>query len=85
VLFALRESDNNEPLPMAFRRLKASDLEQHQRRPETAIRIARAAEMPLHIAAKVPRTERDYFEEQLEPQIDGKQVRLIGEVDENAG
>jgi hypothetical protein len=54
-------------------------------RPETAIRIARAAEMPLHIAAKVPRTERGYFKKQLEPQIDGKQVRLIGEVDENAG
>jgi glycosyltransferase involved in cell wall biosynthesis len=52
--------------------------------PETAIRIARSAGMPLHIAAKVPRAERGYFRKQLEPQIDGKQVRLIGEVDDKA-
>jgi glycosyltransferase involved in cell wall biosynthesis len=52
--------------------------------PETAIRIARAAGMPLHIAAKVPRGERRYFKERLEPQIDGDQVRLIGEVNDEA-
>jgi glycosyltransferase involved in cell wall biosynthesis len=52
--------------------------------PEAAIRIARAAGMPLHIAAKVPRGERRYFKERLEPQIDGDQVRLIGEVDDEA-
>jgi len=50
--------------------------------PEAAIRIARAAGMPLHIAAKVPRGERGYFHSKLEPQIDGKAVRLIGEVDD---
>ncbi|MBI5263544.1 MAG: glycosyltransferase family 4 protein [Bradyrhizobium sp.] len=48
--------------------------------PECAIRIARAAGVPLHIAAKVPRDETRYFKERLEPQIDGKQVQLIGEV-----
>jgi hypothetical protein len=37
--------------------------------PEAAIRIARAAGMPLRIAAKVPRGERRYFKERLEPQI----------------
>jgi glycosyltransferase involved in cell wall biosynthesis len=52
--------------------------------PEVAIRIARAAGMPLHIAAKVPRGERRYFKERLEPQIDGERVRLIGEVDDEA-
>jgi glycosyltransferase involved in cell wall biosynthesis len=52
--------------------------------PEAAIRIARAAGMPLRIAAKVPRGERRYFKERLEPQIDGDQVRLIGEVDDAA-
>src|SRR5712671_2462437 len=52
--------------------------------PEAAIRIARAAGMPLHIAAKVPRGERRYFKERLEPQIDGDQVRLIGEVNDEA-
>jgi len=50
--------------------------------PEAAIRIARAAKMPLRIAAKVPRGERGYFKEQLEPQIDGKQVQLTGEVND---
>jgi glycosyltransferase involved in cell wall biosynthesis len=50
--------------------------------PEAAIRIARAAKMPLRIAAKVPRGERIYFKEKLEPQIDGAQVQLIGEVND---
>ena len=50
--------------------------------PEAAIRIARAAKMPLRIAAKVPRGERSYFKEKLEPQIDGKHVQLSGEVND---
>jgi glycosyltransferase involved in cell wall biosynthesis len=50
--------------------------------PEAAIRIARAAKMPLRIAAKVPRGERNYFKEKLEPQIDGAQVQLTGEVND---
>lgn len=51
--------------------------------PEAAIRIARDAGVQLRIAAKVPRRERKYFKEKLEPRIDGQQVRLTGEVDEN--
>jgi len=50
--------------------------------PEAAIRIARAAGMPLRIAAKLPRAERHYFKERLEPQIDGQQIRLVGEVND---
>ena len=50
--------------------------------PEAAIRIARAAGMPLHIAAKVPRGERGYFKERLEPKVDGKQIQLTGEVND---
>jgi hypothetical protein len=50
--------------------------------PEAAIRIARAAGMPLRIAAKLPRAERRYFKERLEPQIDGQQIRLVGEVND---
>jgi glycosyltransferase involved in cell wall biosynthesis len=50
--------------------------------PEAAIRIAHAAKMPLRIAAKIPRGERKYFKEQLEPRIDGDQVQLIGEVND---
>jgi glycosyltransferase involved in cell wall biosynthesis len=50
--------------------------------PEDAIRIARAAGMPLRIAAKIPRAETAYFKKHLEPQIDGETTRLIGEVDD---
>ncbi|HKU09477.1 MAG TPA: glycosyltransferase family 4 protein [Bradyrhizobium sp.] len=50
--------------------------------PEAAIRVARAAKLPLRIAAKVPRGERGYFREKIEPQIDGEQVQLIGEVND---
>jgi glycosyltransferase involved in cell wall biosynthesis len=52
--------------------------------PEPAIRIARAVGMPLQIAAKVPRGETAYFRKRIEPQVDGKQVRLIGEVNDRA-
>ena len=50
--------------------------------PEPAIRIARAANMQLRIAAKIPRGERGYFAERLRPMIDGDRTRLIGEVDD---
>jgi glycosyltransferase involved in cell wall biosynthesis len=50
--------------------------------PEAAIRIAKAARMPLRIAAKIPRGERGYFKDKLEPQIDGEQVQLVGEVND---
>jgi glycosyltransferase involved in cell wall biosynthesis len=50
--------------------------------PEVAIRIANAADIPLRIAAKVPRGERRYFAERLEPQIDGKRIDLIGKVND---
>ncbi len=52
--------------------------------PEAAIEIARAIDMPLRIAAKVPRAERRYFKERLEPLVDGDRIQLVGEVDERA-
>lgn len=50
--------------------------------PEDAIRIARAARMPLRMAAKIPRAETAYFKNELEPIIDGQTVQLVGEVDD---
>lgn len=50
--------------------------------PEAAMRIARSAGMPLRIAAKVPKRDRGYFKEQLAPMIDGREVQLIGEVND---
>src|SRR4051795_3177194 len=52
--------------------------------PEAAIRIARAAGLPLRLAAKVPRDDRVYFKKQLEPHIDGTHVELIGEVNDKS-
>jgi glycosyltransferase involved in cell wall biosynthesis len=48
--------------------------------PEAAIRIAKAAGMPLRIAAKIPRAEHGYFNEKLKPMIDDDRIQFIGEV-----
>ena len=50
--------------------------------PEAAIRIARAAGMPLRIAAKIPRAETAYFKKHIEPHVDKENIQLVGEVDE---
>jgi glycosyltransferase involved in cell wall biosynthesis len=54
----------------------------HEKGAHVAIRIAQATGMPLRIAAKVPRDHRRYFKEHLEPLIDGKNIQLVGEVDD---
>lgn len=46
--------------------------------PEDAIRIARAAGMPLRIAAKVPRAETGYFKKHIQPEIEGLPSRSVG-------
>ncbi|GMO92922.1 hypothetical protein TM239_01100 [Bradyrhizobium sp. TM239] len=50
--------------------------------PEAAMRIARSVRMPLRIAAKIPRAETAYFKKKLEPEIDGENIQLVGEVDD---
>jgi glycosyltransferase involved in cell wall biosynthesis len=52
--------------------------------PEVAIRLARAAQIPLRMAAKIPRLETRYYKERLQPIIDGQQVQLVGELDDAA-
>ncbi len=52
--------------------------------PETAIRLARDAGMPLRIAAKLPRGQRGYFKERIEPLIDGQQIQAVGEVNDRS-
>jgi glycosyltransferase involved in cell wall biosynthesis len=44
-----------------------------------AIEVARRLGMPLVIAGKVDRVDRDYFREAVEPHIDGRQIRFFGE------
>jgi glycosyltransferase involved in cell wall biosynthesis len=50
--------------------------------PETAIQLARAAGLPLKIAAKIVRSERRYFTQRIEPLLDGTDVEFVGEIDE---
>jgi glycosyltransferase involved in cell wall biosynthesis len=47
---------------------------------DRAIHIAKATGIPLKIAAKVDKMDRDYFEELITPQIDGVNVEYIGEI-----
>ena len=53
-----------------------------EKRPDRAIRIARAAGIPLKIAAKVDRVDEDYFRNDILPLIDGTDVEFIGEINE---
>jgi glycosyltransferase involved in cell wall biosynthesis len=53
-----------------------------EKRPDRAIRIARAAGIPLKIAAKVDKVDDDYFRNEILPLIDGIDVEFIGEINE---
>ena len=53
-----------------------------EKRPDRAIRIARAAGMPLKIAAKIDKVDEDYFRNEILPLIDGPGVEFIGEINE---
>ena len=48
--------------------------------PVEAIKIARASGLPLKMAGKIDVVDRDFYREQLEPQIDGEQIQYLGEV-----
>ena len=54
-----------------------------EKRPDRAIRIARAAGIPLKIAAKVDKVDEDYFRNEILPLIDGPGVEFIGEINEH--
>jgi len=53
-----------------------------EKRPDRAIRIARAAGVPLKIAAKVDKVDEDYFRNDILPLLDGPGVEFIGEINE---
>lgn len=48
--------------------------------PDRAIAIACRAGLPLRIAAKVDRVDRDYFEATIRPLLDNSLVEFIGEI-----
>ncbi|MGH7561361.1 MAG: glycosyltransferase family 4 protein [Gemmatimonadales bacterium] len=47
---------------------------------DQAIAIARQARVPLRIAAKVDRVDREYFEERVRPLLDDPLVDFLGEI-----
>ncbi len=51
-----------------------------EKRPDRAIRIARAAGIPLKIAAKVDKVDEEYFRSQIAPLLDGPGVEFVGEI-----
>jgi glycosyltransferase involved in cell wall biosynthesis len=53
-----------------------------EKRPDRAIRIARAAGIPLKIAAKVDKVDEEYFRREILPLIDGPGAEFIGEINE---
>jgi glycosyltransferase involved in cell wall biosynthesis len=53
-----------------------------EKRPDRAIRLARRAGIPLRIAAKVEKSDLQYFEEVIRPQIKAPAVEFIGEIGE---
>lgn len=54
-----------------------------EKRPDRAIAIARAAGIPLKIAAKVDRVDEAYFKTQIEPLFEGGGVEFIGEINDH--
>jgi glycosyltransferase involved in cell wall biosynthesis len=55
-----------------------------EKRPDLAIKIARAAGLPLKIAAKVDRVDETYFAETIRPLLDGPDVEFVGEIGDEA-
>jgi glycosyltransferase involved in cell wall biosynthesis len=53
-----------------------------EKRPDTAIRVACRAGVPLRIAAKVDAVDREYFETTIRPLLAHPLIDFVGEVDE---
>ena len=51
-----------------------------EKRADRAIEVARRANMPLRIAAKVDDADREYFERDIEPLLEQDHVDFIGEI-----
>ncbi|NOJ38780.1 glycosyltransferase family 4 protein [Bradyrhizobium australiense] len=54
-----------------------------EKRPDRAIAIARAADLPLKIAAKVDKADEAYYRNVIAPMLDGGGVEFIGEINDN--
>jgi glycosyltransferase involved in cell wall biosynthesis len=54
-----------------------------EKRPDLAIEVARRSGMPLKIAAKVDRVDREYFESMVKPLLSTPGLEFIGEINEH--
>ena len=64
----------DEPLYLAFLGRMSPEKGPHH-----AITIAKALGLPLKMAGKVDVVDRQYFETEIEPHIDGEQIQFLGE------
>jgi glycosyltransferase involved in cell wall biosynthesis len=55
-----------------------------EKRPDRAIRIARALGIRLKIAAKVGKGDEDYFREKIAPLLSDPEVEFLGEINERS-
>jgi glycosyltransferase involved in cell wall biosynthesis len=55
-----------------------------EKRPDLAIEIARRSGLPLKIAAKVDRMDREYFDAIIKPQLSTPGIEFVGEINEAA-
>ena len=69
-----------EPRFQPERRLAFLGRISPEKGPDIAIRLARAAGMPLRIAAKVPRDDNRFYARKVRPLVDGHEIQFIGEV-----
>jgi glycosyltransferase involved in cell wall biosynthesis len=53
-----------------------------EKRVDRAIEIAKALEVPLKIAAKVDKVDREYFEKDIAPLLDHPLIEFVGEIGE---
>jgi glycosyltransferase involved in cell wall biosynthesis len=53
-----------------------------EKRPDLAIEIARRSRIPLKMAAKVDRADREYFESVIKPLLSTPGIEFIGEINE---
>jgi glycosyltransferase involved in cell wall biosynthesis len=53
-----------------------------EKRPDRAIEIAIRTGIPLKMAAKVDKADRDYYEQKIKPLLNHPLVEFVGEVDE---
>ena len=54
-----------------------------EKRLDRAIEVARRTGIPLKIAAKVDRADREYFSSKIEPLLDGRLIEFVGEIGEH--